>query len=563
MHNCSLGVNAFRSSVQVAARQLSKPCAQFLRAAPLSSRCFTSWPSAQQQRQPQRGGHGPNALSGPSVLRHIRPAYVPQWAGVRTLILGQTVITHYVDLPPNYKDEDGLPFARHDLETHEVIAIFGPNISTAAANKLLRILHGRRVAGTLDDPALRLNTMKYSKEHQRIALQYLRSHVPVDEIVNAGLRAEDELAALENGGAGKAEETDSGPGQASKLKLYKEGDADPKTKKDSVYGESALDAIRAHNEAKWQAELRRCEEEKKKREEEEKHGKAGPLQARGQQQRQLSPKMQEYIAKAQSSLKEPPNMSKWQRLGPSAAAVLVVSGLCLAYAATYRPPKRADRLWPDVPPAAATVGVLILANTLGWALWKIPPIWGFLNRYFMVVAATPRAAAMLGSLFSHQSLTHLLQNMLLLWFLGVRFHDDVGRGTFLATYFASGTAGALGTLTMAVLKHRLDLATLGASGAIYGIGAAYLWLHRFEPFRMFGLPPPPSEGFQGLSILALMAAINIGGIFTAQRFKVDFTAHLVGIGVGIVAAHLVQRRKLARQREKGVMETVSILSTKD
>jgi rhomboid-like protein len=489
---------------------------------------------------------------------------VPRWPGVRTLILGQTVITHYVDLPPNYKDEDGLPFAKRDLETHEVIAVFG-TISTAAANKLLRILHGRRVAGTLEDPTLRLNTMKFSKEHQRIALQYLRSHVPVDEIVNAGLRAEDELAALENTGAEEAEEmeTSSGPGQTSKLKLYKEGGAEAKAKKDSVYGQSALDAIRAHNEAKWQAKLKQREEEKRKREEEERHGKAGPLQVRGQQQRQLSPKMQEYIAKAQSSLKEPPKMSKWQRLWPSTAAALVVSGLCLAYAATYRPPKRADRLLPDVPPAAATVGLLILANSLGWMLWKVPPIWGFLNRNFMVVAATPRAAAMLGSLFSHQSLAHLLQNMLILWFLGVRFHDEVGRGTFLATYFASGTVGALGTLTMAVMKNRLDLATLGASGAIYGIGAAYLWLHRFESFRIFGLPPPPREGVQGLSILAFGAAVNIGGIFTAQRFKVDFTAHLVGIGVGMVAAHLVERRRLATQREKGFVETMSTLTTRE
>jgi rhomboid-like protein len=196
-------------------------------------------------------------------------------------------------------------------------------------------------------------------------------------------------------------------------------------------------------------------------------------------------------------------------------------------------------------------------------LWKVLPIWGFLNRNFMVVAATPRAAAMLGSLFSHQSLAHLLQNMLILWFLGVRFHDEVGRGTFLATYFASGTVGALGTLTMAVMKNRLDLATLGASGAIYGIGAAYLWLHRFESFRIFGLPPPPREGVQGLSILAFGAAVNIGGIFTAQRFKVDFTAHLVGIGVGMVAAHLVERRRLATQREKGFVETMSTLTTRE
>jgi rhomboid-like protein len=471
---------------------------------------------------------------------------LPQWPGIRTLIGGPAVITHYVDLPPTYTDEEGLPFAKHDLEASEILAIFGPHMGSTTGNKLLRILHGRRVAGTLDDPMVRVNTMAYDTKSQRIALAYLRQYVPVDEIVNAGLRAEDELAALENGGTADAKQPESEPGSASKLKLYTKPDAK------SVYGHGALDAIRAHNKAKYEAQLKQREEEEKKREEEERHGKAGPLQVAGKPQtRQLSAKMQEYMVRGQSDLKEPPQMPKWQRLLPSAAFVLVVSGLCLVYAEFYQPVKRADRWWPDIPPAAATVGSLILLNLLGWGLWKIPPIWGPLNRYFLIVAATPRAATMVSVMFSHQSFVHMLQNIAFLWFVGVRFHDDVGRGTFLATYFASGAVGALGTLTYAVMRSRLDLTSLGASGAIYGIGAAYLWLHRFESFRILGLPPPPSDGIQGLILLAFAAALNIGGAFTAARFKVDYTSHLVGLGIGVFAAHLVEKKKEAQQQPNG------------
>ncbi|KAJ4295875.1 hypothetical protein N0V88_004577 [Collariella sp. IMI 366227] len=532
MSSCSLGVNAFRSGVQVAALHLSRP-GRLVPAAPFSTRCFSSWPSARQQR-PQQKRHNRAPTTSSHALLKQRPTLLPQWPGARTLMGGFFVPVHYVDIPPNYKDKDGLPFASRELETDEVLVLFGPHISTMAGNRLLRILHGRRVAGTLDDPSLRINTMEFAMEHQKLALEYLRRTLPVDEIANAGLRAEDELAALENLESAD-QQTDGASGSTSKLKLYK--DAEP-AKKDSVYGVSALDAVRAHNKAKWEAELKRREEEKKKLEAEEKHGVAGPLTVGGKiQMPPLSVKMQEYMVKGQSDLKEPPKMAAWERLLPSILFVSVVVGFFLTYALLYIPPTRENRLWPDVPPAAATVGMLILANVAVWALWKIPPFWGFLNKYMLVIAGTPRAANMLAAVFSHQSFSHLVQNMIGLWFLGVRLHDDVGRGAFLATYFSSGMLASLGTLTLAVLRNRLDIASLGASGAIYGVAAAYLWLHRFEHFRVLGLPPPPSEGFQGLTFLALLAAVNIGGFFTMKRFTVDITAHLVGLGVGICAAH--------------------------
>ncbi|KAL2154208.1 hypothetical protein VTH82DRAFT_2884 [Thermothelomyces myriococcoides] len=553
MSSCSLGVNAFRPSIQAAAHQLrATRCSQFLPAASFSSRCLSHWtiPGQQHQRPlPRGGGHGRNNAAAGVVLASItRSVVLPQRLGIRTLFGGRKVITRYTDLPPDYTDKEGLPFAKRDLTDEEVYAIFGRLLSTLAANKLLRILHGRRVAGTLDDPTVRINTRVFTADQQKKALEYLRRYVPVDEVTNAALRAEDELAALERqSGPEKEKEAADEPGFASKLPLYKK--TEPK-KKEDVYGKGALDEISEYMKEKREEQLKREEEEKKKREHEERYGKAGPLEVAGKEQktRQLSPKMQEYIARAQSDLKEPPKMTMSQRLLPSAAFVLAVVGLCLTYAEFYRPKKRTDRLFPDVPPAAATVGTLILANLVGWALWKIPPLWGVLNRYFIIVAATPRPATMVSAMFSHQSFVHLLQNMFILWFLGVRYHDDVGRGTFLSTYFASGALGALATLTWAVVRSRLDIASLGASGAIYGVGAAYFWLHRFEYMRVFNLPPPPAEGFQGMSILAFAAALNIGAIFTPARFRIDITSHLVGMSVGIVAAHLAEQRKNAKRR---------------
>ncbi|KAL2017543.1 hypothetical protein VTK56DRAFT_1977 [Thermocarpiscus australiensis] len=483
-------------------------------------------------------------------MRVPRPGFLPQRPGVRTIFDGRPIFTHYVDLPPNYKDEDGLAFAKRDLDAREVVELFGPKMSTTAANKLLRILHGRRVAGTLEDPTVRINTMHFTKEEQKIALEYLRKHVPVDEIANAGLRAEDELAAMESPRGEMEAETNNDPGYTTKLKLYK--DADGQSKSSSVYGPSAFDAIRARNQAKWEAELKRQEEEKRKRDQEQIHGKPGGLQLWREGQRNLNPKRQAYREAAESPLTEAPQMTKWQRLLPSAVLVLLVTGLAVTYAESYRPPKRTDRLFPDIPPAASTAGVLIMANVLIWGLWKVAPLWKFFNKYLVIVPATPRAAHMVAAMFSHQVLAHLVPNMVLLWVLGTRLHDEVGRGNFLATYFASGSIAALGSLSYAVLTNQLHMSSLGASGAVYGIGAAYLWLHRFDYFRILGLPPPPSEGIQGLIFLALAAGTNVAGYFTTRRFKIDITSHLVGMGVGVLAGFLLEKKKEARRRlQKG------------
>lgn len=555
--SCSgLGVNAFRPSVQIAAQHLCKPTTRLL-PAPSSARWLSSWPSISQRQWKLRYGR-PAIVSSYALLPRNRSPFLPQCPGIRTIFHG-AVVTHYVDIPPNYTDHDGLPFRKRDLEAHEVIALFGPTMSTAAANQLLRILHGRRVAGTLEDPTLRVNTAHFTKQQQKIALEYLRKHVPVDEIANAGLRAEDELAALENPDADEMG-TSFEPGYKSRLKLYKEQDGQGKQ---SVYGTSQLDEIRARNQAKWEARIKRQEEEKRKREAEERHGKPGGLQVvdetpqKGIGRIKLpspSPALQRYAALATSDLQEPPKMPGWKRILPSAVFALAVTGLAVAYAEFYQPPKRADRLFPDIPPAAATIGPLMLANVLGWLLWKLPPAWPFLNRYFMLDVAVPRALTVLSSMFSHQKFLHLVPNMAFLWVFGTRLHDEVGRGTFLATYLSSGTIGAVGTLAWAVVTKRLATTSLGASGGAYGLMAAYLWMHRLETFRIFGLPPSLSEGFHGTTFLALAVGSNIGTLLSSRVLVTDVAAHMTGLAVGVGAAHLLEKRKEAQQQPQSRLE---------
>lgn len=421
-----------------------------------------------------------------------------------------------------------------------MLRIFGPHLSTIEANKLLRILHGRRVAGTLDDPSVKINTSHYSKASIDAALKYLRHAAPVDEVMNAGLRAEDELRALEGGetaaeGADNAEATES-TGYTSRFKMYKDQSGD------DVYGEGALDKIRARNIAKYKEQLRQQEEERRQREEEEAKAHPGGLQTIEQRQpRAVSPRMEEWKQKAVlSDMKEPPQMPASKRLIPSTIFVAFLVAGFAVYAQYYQPPEW--RLWPDYSPATATVGALILLNLAGYALWKLPPAWPLMNRYFMLVAATPKPVSILGAMFSHQAASHLLLNMLFIWFVGIRLHDEVGRGDFLATYMASGSIGFLATLYSLVLRNQLHLTTLGASGAFYGVATAYFWLHRFDGFKIFGLPPDPATGIQGLGFIGLMLALNLTAVFSKNAHRIDVMSHLMGMAVGLAAGAVLEKR---------------------
>jgi rhomboid-like protein len=54
-------------------------------------------------------------------------------------------------------------------------------------------------------------------------------------------------------------------------------------------------------------------------------------------------------------------------------------------------------------------------------------------------------------------------------------HDDIGRGNFLALYFSSGVIASFTSLSSYVFRNFLVTSSLGASGAVAGVIAAYCW----------------------------------------------------------------------------------------
>jgi membrane associated rhomboid family serine protease len=155
--------------------------------------------------------------------------------------------------------------------------------------------------------------------------------------------------------------------------------------------------------------------------------------------------------------------------------------------------------------------------------------------------------------FLHGNPIHLFFNMLMLWWFGRPLEALLGRGRFVAIYFLSILAGSAGALLVSP-----DRATIGASGAVFGILGAGLVLER-NRIDVFG----GSALFIVLLNLAFTFAVTyvsigghvgglIGGALTVLvlsrfgkghavygRFDLVSAAGLVGIAVvSIVLAYL-------------------------
>ncbi|KAI5466154.1 hypothetical protein BGZ63DRAFT_375445 [Mariannaea sp. PMI_226] len=512
-------------------------------------RCGVSSPAATKSCTTQPfsiarwlSGCAPNprlALSSTSLSRCRNNTFAPGYPSVtRRTIFSDKTVRNYEDLPKDYRDQVGLTFRSLDLTDSEVLQVFGKGINAKRANHLLRILHGRRVAGTLNDPAFAVHTAQFTKDQIAKALIYLRKSIPVDEVLNAGLRAEDELAQME-----LEMETAA---TADISKNTKDETPPPSTyKPDPVYGHSAFDEIRSRNIAKRKVrELK--EEEERKAAEARGEAVAGPLAEARPQERQIqNPKIQEYYKQGQSDLKAPPELKTWERILPSVTFVALVIGLLGSVAMVYQEPEARYRVFPDISTAHATVGAIIAINALAYFAWHVPPMWKFMNRYMLFCVATVKPISLFTAPFSHQKLSHFLMNMVPFWFLGSQLHEEIGRANFVALYLGCGALGFAGSLVTYTLRGWLELTSLGASGAVLGLCSAYFWEHRTDGFKLFGLP---QDGVHGIVFLALLFVPQLAAFGKTVKFKIDIASHLTGMAAGILGIMYINRDKPERQK---------------
>src|SRR5262245_921204 len=78
------------------------------------------------------------------------------------------------------------------------------------------------------------------------------------------------------------------------------------------------------------------------------------------------------------------------------------------------------------------------------------------------------------SMFLHGGWLHILSNMLFLWIFGDNVEDNFGSLAYLIFYLLGGFGAVIG---QALLTPGADVPSIGASGAISSVLAAYLLLY--------------------------------------------------------------------------------------
>ena len=130
--------------------------------------------------------------------------------------------------------------------------------------------------------------------------------------------------------------------------------------------------------------------------------------------------------------------------------------------------------------------------------------------------------------FLHVEITHILLNMLSLFWLGRMIEPALGHARFVAIYFVALLGGSLGVMILSP-----DEATLGASGAIYGLLGAAIVMARNRQISLIqsGLIP--------------ILAINF--VLTISLPGISLGGHLGGLIGGLVATFVVEQLSMRRR----------------
>jgi len=155
---------------------------------------------------------------------------------------------------------------------------------------------------------------------------------------------------------------------------------------------------------------------------------------------------------------------------------------------------------------------------------------GRLNVYDVLVRK--EYGRILWAMFLHGDISHLFNNMVMLFFMGAMIEKEVGHVRYVLLYFFSGIGGNLLSLLVKVLNDDRS-ASLGASGAVFGLDGVLLAMVLFSGRKMENVTP--------LRVLFMIAYSLYSG-FTGEN--IDNAAHVGGLAAGFLAACvmcLVQR----------------------
>ena len=139
------------------------------------------------------------------------------------------------------------------------------------------------------------------------------------------------------------------------------------------------------------------------------------------------------------------------------------------------------------------------------------------------------------SMFLHSGMSHLFNNMLLLWFAGEITERAMGSLPYTLLYFFSGICGCLLTFVSEIVTGK-SVVMIGASGAVFGVLGAMLALVIFKRIRGATMKVPRIAVVLVLSIYAGFTETNVAN-----------WAHIGGLAAGFLAGILFSLVKRNRE----------------
>ncbi len=130
---------------------------------------------------------------------------------------------------------------------------------------------------------------------------------------------------------------------------------------------------------------------------------------------------------------------------------------------------------------------IIAANVILWLLLQSNH--ALLERMIFVYRSVARDREydrLIASGFAHHSFIHLLFNMMTLYYFGPTVEMLYGRLGFAAIYLSSIIGGNL--FTMVTHRNNPNYSALGASGGLFGVVFAFVWILPDAKLALFFIP---------------------------------------------------------------------------
>jgi membrane associated rhomboid family serine protease len=126
-------------------------------------------------------------------------------------------------------------------------------------------------------------------------------------------------------------------------------------------------------------------------------------------------------------------------------------------------------------------------------------------------------------MFVHANFSHILFNMLGLFFFGTQVEQRMGSREFLLFYLLTGFLAGLFSFFFYILTGSYGVILLGASGAVYAVLLAFAAYYPHARIFLFGIIP-----IQAPLLVALYTAIAVFGQLGSLSSGVAHLTHLAG-----------------------------------